>query len=126
MRHLTYRAWAFGLCAAISLAQPVLRKGPAVYAGTERTSRVEVPPPGIRFGLRKPREFALATLSGPERAALTGPGPRLKTGVHRRLPARLLSAGNWERTAGGTRVWRMALRSPGSLGIRVEFSNFSA
>src|SRR6185369_4745070 len=86
----------------------------------------EVPPPGIRFGLRKPREFALAPLSAPERAVLAGPGPRLTTGVHRRLPPALRSTGNWETTAGGTRVWRMAIHSPGSVGIRVEFDNFSA
>ncbi len=126
MRHLIITAWAVTLCAAISNAQPVLRKEPALYAGTERTSRVEVPPPGIRFGLRKPREFALAPLSVPERAGLAGPGPRLRTGVHRSLPANLLSAGDWETTAEGKRVWRMAIRSPGSLGIRVEFRNFSA
>jgi len=126
MRQLTFSAWAFTLCTAISFAQPVLRKEPALYAATERTSRVEVPPPGIRFGLRKPRELALAPLSGPERAELAGPGPRLRTGVHRKLPATLLSIGDWENTAEGKRVWRMTLRSPGALGTRVEFLNFSA
>lgn len=126
MRHLIITAWAVTFCAAISNAQPVLRKEPALYAGTERTSRVEVAPPGIRFGLRKPREFALAPLSGPERAVLAGPGPRLRTGVHRSLPASLLSAGDWETSTDGRRLWRMAIRSPGSVGIRVEFRNFSA
>src|SRR5208283_4238053 len=114
MRHLTFTAWAVALCAAIAGAQPVSRKEPALYAGTERASRVEAPPPGIRFGLRKPREFALAPLSGSERALLAGPGPRLRTGVHRSLPAGVLSTGSWETIAGGTRVWRMAIRSPGA------------
>lgn len=126
MRQLTFSAWAFTLWAAISFAQPISRKEPALYAATERTSRVEVPPPGIRFGLRKPREFALAPLRGPERAEVAGPDPRLRTGVHRKLPATLLSTGDWENTAEGKRVWRMTLRSPGSLGTRVEFLNFSA
>ena len=124
MRQLTLSAWAFTLCAAISFAQPVSRKEPALYAATERTSRVEAPPPGIRFGLRKPRELALAPLSGTERAEFAGPGPRLRTGVHRHLPATLLSTGDWENTAEGKRVWRMTLRSPGALGTRGGVSEF--
>ncbi len=56
---------------------------------------------------------------------LAGPGPRLRTGVHRSLPAGALSAGTWDTTIDGMRVWRMAIRSPGSTGIRVEFRNFS-
>src|SRR4051812_28538630 len=123
MRHLTITAWAVTLCATIASAQPVSRKEPAFYAGTERTSRVEVQPPGIRFNLRKPREFALAPLSTSERAKLSGPGPRLKTGVHRSLPSGALSTGAWETASDGLRVWRMAIRSPGSTGMRVEFRN---
>ena len=125
MRPLIFSAWAVAVCAAISGAQPVARKEPAQYAAPERTSRVEVPPPGIRLGLRQPREVALAPLSDSERAELTKLGPRLRTGVHRQVPAGFLSTGGWE-TSGGARVWRMALRSPGSTGIRVEFVNFAA
>jgi hypothetical protein len=46
--------------------------------------------------------------------------------VHRSLPPELLATGGWEVTSDGTRVWRVALRSPGSSALRVEFRNFSA
>lgn len=125
MRSSTFTAWAVSLWVSIAGAQQALRKEPVHYAGTERASRVEARPPGIRLGLRKPREFALVPLSVAETARLTEPGARLKVGIHRSLPADVLSAGVWETTSEGARVWRMALRSPGSEGIRVEFRNFS-
>ena len=124
MRHLAYAACAAMLCASIAGAQPVSRKESAQYVAPERASRVEARPPGIRFGLRKPRELALAPLSGSELARLAAPDSRLKTGVHRSLPPGALAAGAWESTAEGTRVWRMAIHSPDAAGIRVEFRNF--
>ena len=127
MRHFLFSAWAAGLIGvSIAGAQTVSRKEPAQYAVTERASRVEAPPPGMRLGLPKPREFALAPLSGPEVAVLSEPGPRLRLGVHRSLPPDVLSTGRWEVTTEGARTWRMAIRSPGSTGLRVEFRNFSA
>jgi hypothetical protein len=124
MRHLAFAACAVTLCALIAGAQPGSRKEPAQYVATERASRVEARPPGIRLGLRKPREFALAPLSGSELARLAVPGSRLKTGVHRNLPPTALAAGAWELTAEGTRVWRMAIHSPGASAIRLEFRDF--
>jgi hypothetical protein len=127
MRHFLFTAWAAGLIAvSIAGAQTVKRKEPAQYAVTERASRVEAPPPGMRLGLRTPREFALAPLSGSEVAVLSEPGPRLRLGVHRSLPPNILSTGAWEVTSEGAPVWRMAIRSPGSTSLRVEFRNFSA
>lgn len=125
--HILFSAWAAGLIGvSIAGAQTVPRKEPAHYAVTERASRVEAAPPGMRLGLPKPREFALAPLSGPEVAVLSEPGPRLRTGVHRNLPPDILSTGAWEVSSEGARIWRMAIRSPGSTGVRVEFRNFSA
>src|SRR5438067_1726478 len=107
-------------------AQQVMRKDPAVFAGTDRASRVEVRPPGLRLGLRHPREVALAPLSETEMAQLTGPDTRLKAGIQRKLVPQAAAAGAWETTTEGARVWRMAIRSPGSHALRVEFDNFSA
>src|SRR5215475_10079138 len=124
MRSFTVAVCAAGLCAlGASAQQMVMRKDPAVYTGN-RTSRVEVRPPGIRLGLRKPREVALAPLSEAEVALLSRPGTRLKAGIQRPLAPHALTAGSWETTSGGERVWHMALRSPGSKGLRVEFDNF--
>ena len=107
-------------------AQQALRKEPFQYAGTDRASRVEARPPGIRLGLRQPREFALAPLSESEAVRMAGPASRLKrTGVQRQVAPHTLATGNWETTSEGRRVWRMAIHSPGSHGIRVEFSEFS-
>jgi hypothetical protein len=125
MRKFAYAAWAALLCAELAGAQPATRKEPAQYVANERASRVEVRPPGIRLALRKPREFALAPLSGSELAALAKSGPRLKTGVHRGLPQDILATGVWEVTSEGQRLWRLAIQSPGAAGIRVEFRNFS-
>jgi lysyl endopeptidase len=123
-RRLAGVAWLAAGCTSIAGAQTFTRKEPAVYAGTEVASRVAARPPGIRLGLRKANEFALAPLSAAETARLAEPGALIRIGVHRPVPAAALSTGAWETTTEG-RVWRMALRSPGSEGIRVEFRSFS-
>jgi hypothetical protein len=105
-------------------AQQVLRKEPFQYTGPDRASRVEARPPGMRLGLRSPREFALAPLSESESAHLAEPSTRLKTGIQRKVAPHSLAAGVWEKTSESTRIWRMALRSPRARGIRVEFANF--
>src|SRR5687768_13279358 len=112
MRTAIITACAIGFGVSAAFAQTIARKDPAVYAGTERTLRVEVRPPGLRLGLRRPREFALSPLSASEAARMAGPDIRLKAGVHREFPAEALSLGSWETTAEGKRIWRMALRSP--------------
>jgi hypothetical protein len=123
------RFFTFPVLLALGLtadAQQVLRKEPFQYAGTDRASRVEARPPGIRLGLRHPREFALAPLSESEVARLTGPASRLKkTGIQRALAPHSIATGNWETTPEGTRVWRMAIHSRGARGLRVEFADFS-
>jgi hypothetical protein len=126
MRFFLFAACVAGLCVSGADGQQRLRKDPAVYTGTDRTSRVEVRPPGLRLGLGKPREVALAPLSETEAALLTGPGARLKAGVQRGLAPHALAAGSWEATSGGARIWHMAVRSRGARGIRVELANFDA
>jgi hypothetical protein len=123
MRTSAFTAWIACLCVSVAAAQ-VARKEPVQYAGTERTSRVEVRPPGIRLGLRKAREFTLAPLSASESAKLAGPATRAITGIHREFPASALQ-GAWEVTSEGQRVWRLTLRSPEAAGIRVQFMNFA-
>ena len=54
------------------------------------------------------------------------PGAALKTGIRRTLAPHALASGAWETTSEGTRIWRMAIQSPASRGMRVEFDNFSA
>src|SRR5215468_2896583 len=125
MRLLTFPVF-LGLGLYSLSAQQALRKEPFQYAGPDRASRVEARPPGLRLGLRKPREFALAPLSEAEAARLTGPSRLKVTGVQRKLSPHAFAAGRWETTAEGTRIWRMAIHSPGSRGLRVEFDNFAA
>jgi len=114
-----------GLGVTIAAAQQISPKEPAQYAGTERPPRVVARPPGMRLGMRKAREFALAPLSESEVQQLSAPDTRLKAGIRRVLPESSIATGAWESTAEGARIWRMALRSPASRGMRVEFDRFS-
>ncbi len=126
MRLIFVSLYAVGLGASIACAQEIPRKEPARYAGTERAVRVAARPPGMRLGMRKPREFTLAPLSESELSRLAEPGPRLKTGIRRALAPDVMASGTWETTPEGTRIWRMAIHSPASRGMRVEFDDFSA
>ena len=126
MRLIFIPVCAIGLGVSIAGAQQIARKEPAFYAGTERAARAEARPPGMRLGLRKPREFSLAPLNETELARLVEPGARLKTGIRRTLASHALAAGAWETTSEGARIWRMAIHSPASRGMRVEFDDFSA
>src|SRR5690242_1484927 len=98
MRYLTFTAWTVAFCVTTAGAQQAPRKEAVQYAGTERVSRVEARPPGIRFGLQKPREFALAPLSEREVARFAEPSTRLKIGIERSLPPEALSTGVWNST----------------------------
>jgi hypothetical protein len=126
MRLFFISVCAVGLGASIAGAQQIARKEPVRYAGTEHVSRIEARPPGLRLGMRKPREFVLASLSETELSQLAAPGAALKTGIRRTLAPHALASGAWETTSEGARVWRMAIQSPASRGMRVEFDNFSA
>src|SRR5260370_10476945 len=126
MRLFFISVWAIGLGASIAGAQQIARKEPARYVGTEGVSRIEARRAGMRVRLRKPREFALAPLSETELSQLAAPGAGLKTGIRRTLAPHALASGAWETTSEGTRIWRMAIQSPASRGMRVEFDNFSA
>jgi hypothetical protein len=79
----------------------------------------------MRLSLRKPREFALAPLSEAELSRLAEPSARLKTGIQRALAPHAMATGDWETTPEGARIWRMAIQSPASRGMRVEFDEFS-
>ena len=125
MRLFFISVCAVGLGASIGSAQQISRKEPAVFAGTERAARVLPRPPGMRLSLRQPRQFALAPLSEAEVSRLAEPGLRLRAGVRRALAPHAMATGGWETTSEGARIWRMAIHSPASRGIRVEFDEFS-
>src|ERR1035441_3703774 len=105
MRLFFLSVCAVGLGASLVSAQQISRKEPARYAGTERATRIEARPPGMRLSLRKPRELVLAPLSEVERSHLAEPGTRLKTGIRRTLAPHALAAGGGELNAQRTRNW---------------------
>jgi hypothetical protein len=129
MRLFFVSVCAVGIGVSLAGAQQISRKEAAVYAGTERAAeratRAPARPPGMRLALRPPREFRLGPLSEGELARLAEPSPRLKTGIRRALAPHALASGTWETTSEGARIWRMAIHSPASRGMRVEFDDFS-
>src|ERR1017187_3447327 len=125
MRPFFISVCAVGIGVSLAGAQQISRKEPAVYAGGERAARTPARPPGMRFGLRPPRLFSMAPLSEAELAHLAEPSVRLKTGIRRAMARHALASGAWETTSEGARVWRMAIQSPASRGMRVEFDDFS-
>jgi hypothetical protein len=126
MRPFFISVCAVGIGVSLAGAQQISRKEPAVYAGTERAARAPARPPGMRLALRPPRQFSLAPLSEGELARLAEPSRRLRTGIRRALAPHAMASGAWETTSEGTRIWRMAIQSPASRGMRVEFDDFSA
>jgi len=126
MRLFFISVCAVGIGVSLAGAQQISRKESAIYAGTERAARIPARPPGLRLALRAPRELSLASLSEAELAHLAEPSTRLKTGIRRALAPHAMASGAWETTSEGARVWRMAIQSPASRGMRVEFDDFAA
>ena len=125
MRPFFISVCAVGIGVSLAGAQQISRKEPAVYAGGERAARTLTRPPGMRFGLRPPRLLSMAPLSEAELAHLAEPTVRLKAGIRRAMAPHAMASGAWETTPDGARVWRMAIQSPASRGMRVEFDDFS-
>jgi lysyl endopeptidase len=100
------------------------RKMPADYGGPQ-TQQVRAMPPSHSFAMRTPPPIELGRLSASERAQLQAVGMKQRIGVHRTLPEGALGQGSWTTLADGRSVWRLAVRSEGSTGLRVQFSSFS-
>src|SRR5579862_4201841 len=100
------------------------RKMPAVFRGSQ-TQELRAMPPSRAVAMRTPAPIELGRLSARERAQLQAVGMKQRIGVHRELAENALERGSWTTLADGRSVWRLALRSEGSTGIRVQFSNFS-
>jgi hypothetical protein len=94
MRFFGIAAGVTGLTISAAFAQPASQQL-AHYLPADRASRLEARPPGIRLGLGKAPEIALAPLSDPEVARLAESGPRLRTafGRHPRGVPRATQAG---------------------------------
>jgi hypothetical protein len=121
---LTVSSACLVLLAAPVFGQVATRKEPVYYSGADRSPAARPQPPAARFRLRPAREVRLEPLNATERAALGRSGRKVIAGVHRPLDAALLGTGAWDATPAGAPVWRMAVRSPGATGLRVEFGNF--
>jgi hypothetical protein len=83
-------------------------------------------PPGVRRATPAARPLGLAVLSRAEQAVLDEPSVPPRIGVHRTLGEQAMMNGRWEAPDGGPAFWRMAVRSPGSAGIRIHFTDFDA
>lgn len=106
-------------------AQRLSHKEPVFYSGSESATAPNAIAPGLRWKLRRAKEFKLAPLTVAETARLREPSDPPRLGLHRPLSSQALAAGMWDALPDGGRVWRMSIRSPGSAGIRVLFTDFA-
>jgi lysyl endopeptidase len=100
------------------------RKAPAIYSGPQ-TQQVQTMPPSRSVSLQTPPSIDLGRLSASERAQLQAVGMKQRIGVHRTLPDGALDRGLWTTLPDGRSIWRLAIQSEGSTGLRIQFSNFS-
>ena len=73
-------------------------------------------PASFENSLRPPETFALRAIT---KADVDSDQPRLvmqRLGLHRGLGSEVITIGSWEQL-GGKRIWRIALRSPGRIGL---------
>jgi lysyl endopeptidase len=78
----------------------------------------------IRSMDRPARTFSLAPLTGAETQPVTRKPGLKPVGQQRELPAGVLDEGEWSITPSGSRVWRLAIKSPGAEAIRIRFADF--
>ncbi len=77
-------------------------------------------PPSFKTDLRNVPEVKLPAFQRNPEAGLQP----MKVGEHRALPADALKKGKWSRAADGSKIWRLAVVSPGAQSIRVHFQQF--
>ncbi|MFN0172592.1 MAG: trypsin-like peptidase domain-containing protein, partial [Bryobacteraceae bacterium] len=119
------------------VAVTLLAAGPVSWAQVERIPRKEAffPPEVARVEARamplgraqraRAVETRLEILSRQESEQINLRATPPRIGVHRDLAPALLESGRWEDLRDGRRVWRLAVRSPGSAALRLNFVDFS-
>lgn len=141
--HELAAAVAFCLCVG-SVALDAQRIGPvpaAIYKKPEKAQEpveARILPPSRSASLSRPQRVSLSTLTSSETARPRTPHPgRQLTGIHRRLPEKMLAIapagesfgmnvpGAWSKLPDSRRVWRLVIRSPGATAIRLHFQEFN-
>jgi hypothetical protein len=112
------------LAAACALAQDIrMSVGPAPGSPSTRNDSAERERPVTwSYGLQPPPAFTLRDFS-----VVEAPAPRHDVGTlgaRRELPDDITSRGVWQLLPGGSRVWRLGLRSPGAWGIIARLNDF--
>ena len=87
--------------------------------------KVTQPAPGQRLELRAAPERWLAPLTPEERAARNVRPGLTQIGVHRPVSA-TEGEGSWQTARDGSSVWRLVLRSPGAVAMRLHLAEFHA
>jgi hypothetical protein len=77
-------------------------------------------PPSFKSDMKNVPEVRLPAY---QRSPESGLQP-MKIGEHRALPADALKKGKWSTTPGGSKIWRLAVISPGAQAMRVHFRSF--
>jgi len=92
----------------------------ALWAQQGIQEKARPAPPSFRTEMKNVPELRLP---GFERSVEAGLQP-MKVGEHRALPADALKKGKWSAGAGGAKLWRLAIVSPGAEAMRVHFKSF--
>lgn len=79
------------------------------------------PAPGLAAKLNPAKMLALPPLSDSEKNRKSD--PRLQSaGIHRQLKASATKTGKWQTLADRSKLWRMAVKSPGAKALRLHFT----
>jgi uncharacterized protein (TIGR03437 family) len=118
-------AWLLAYWLRVNAQVPAVE--PGYFDRPQKGTTVKAAPPrapGLEAGLPAPLEVALAPLTESERTAAPGNTTPPVVGIHRPLPEPI--PGAWETLSTRRWVWRVALRSPGAVGVRFHFVDFDA
>jgi hypothetical protein len=95
---------------------------PAVFHAPQKVTQ---PAPGQRLELRAAPERWMAPLTAEERTGRRVRAGLTQVGVHRSVSA-AEGEGSWQTARDGSSVWRLVLRSPSAVALRLHLENFHA
>ena len=123
-QRVSFRSAALFLCLSLAALSQIVPSVPSRPSAP--VSRPSLPVPSQRFDASPSRTFALGPIDDTLRDQ---PSPRrgvTRIGVTRALAPAALAEGTWQTMPDGSALWRLTIKSPNALGIRLHFASFAA